>query len=94
MKARIYNKRYWINETDPLIIKNYFNELLIISGFHIINYQEHYFTPIGYTSLWLLGESHLAVHTFPEDLKTYIELSSCNKDFLYIFDKNIKLWQN
>lgn len=94
MKARIYNVKYWINEIDPLTMKTYFNELLIISGFHILNFQEHFFNPIGYTALWLLGESHLAIHTFPEECKAYIELSSCNKDFLNIFDKNIKQWQN
>nr|DAO98746.1 MAG TPA: S-adenosylmethionine decarboxylase [Caudoviricetes sp.] len=38
--------------------------------------------------MWLLTESHFAVHTFPEFGKTYIELSSCNPDF---FTKFIEL---
>jgi S-adenosylmethionine/arginine decarboxylase-like enzyme len=33
--------------------------------------------------LYLLGESHFAIHTFPEHGKSYIELSSCNEN-MYI----------
>lgn len=35
------------------------------------------FDPFGYTAMFLLSESHLAIHTFPERGKTYIELTSC-----------------
>lgn len=48
------------------------------SKLNVLDFTEHYFTPQGYTALWLLSESHLAVHTFPEEQKSYIELSSCN----------------
>ena len=53
--------------------------------------MEHYFTPYGYTALFLLAESHFALHTFPEENKTYIELSSCvKKGFYYRFVDDIK----
>ena len=81
MKAEIFNISGWINSVDELIIKKYFDELLKKSGFTILNYQSHKFNPIGYTGLWLLSESHFALHTFPEENKSYIELSSCNYDF-------------
>lgn len=42
---------------------------------------EHRFRPYGYTALWLLGESHFALHTFPECGRTYYEISSCNKPY-------------
>ncbi|MEL7222709.1 MAG: S-adenosylmethionine decarboxylase, partial [Bacteroidota bacterium] len=49
------------------------------------------FEPQGWTGIWLLAESHLAIHTFPEARKTYIELSSCNRqmydDFLHLLHK-------
>jgi len=85
MKAEIYNISGWINSVDELLIKSYFDELLKKSGFTILKYQSHQFNPIGYTGLWLLSESHFAVHTFPEESKSYIELSSCNHDFYEIF---------
>lgn len=88
MEAKIWNKNGWIKETDPTKLKNTFSELLELSGFNILNFQEHYFNPIGWTGLWLLGESHLAIHTFPEEQKSYIELSSCNEEYFFYFTAN------
>ena len=85
MKAKIYNISGWINSVDELLIKKYFDELLEKSGFTILNYQFHQFEPIGYTGLWLLSESHFAVHTFPEESKSYIELSSCKYEYYESF---------
>jgi S-adenosylmethionine decarboxylase len=85
MKAEIYNVSGWINSVEELVIKKYFDELLEKSGFTILNYQYHQFKPVGYTGLWLLSESHFAVHTFPEESKAYIELSSCNYEFYESF---------
>lgn len=87
MKAQMYNYSSWINETDPIILKTQFENQLIKSGFDIISIQEKHFTPFGYTAIFLLGESHFAIHTFPEESQTYIELSSCVKSQ---FDKFIK----
>ena len=85
MKAEIYSISAWIKSVDELVIKIYFDKLLEKSGFTILNYQSHQFNPVGYTGLWLLSESHFALHTFPEEQKSYIELSSCNYDFYKSF---------
>lgn len=87
MKAKIYNYKNWIKETNPEYLKIEFKKILEKSGFKIIDNIEYYFTPFGYTALFLLAESHFAIHTFPEENKTYIELSSCVKSQ---FDKFIK----
>jgi S-adenosylmethionine/arginine decarboxylase-like enzyme len=81
MKAKIWNDSKWISETEPNKLKNYFYSILRGCGFQIIDHLEYHFSPFGYTCIWLLGESHFAVHTFPEFGKTYIELSSCNLDY-------------
>tara|TARA_B100000424_G_C22846856_1_gene451673 strand:- start:422 stop:712 length:291 start_codon:yes stop_codon:yes gene_type:complete len=78
MKAEIYNHRVWISETDPKMIKKYFDNLLYICDFDVLDFIDYRFVPMGYTAVWLLGESHFAIHTFPEHQKTYIEMSSCN----------------
>ena len=88
MKAQIFNYSNWINETNPEKIKQKYTDLLKKAGFGILNFQEHYFKPFGYSALWLLSESHFAVHTFPEEKQSYIELSSCVK---IEFDKFISL---
>lgn len=89
MKAEIFNHSEWINETDPDILKNKFDQLLKESDFSILNFMENYFIPKGYTCIWLLGESHLAIHTFPEEKKSYIELASCNQEKHNYFVHNI-----
>jgi S-adenosylmethionine/arginine decarboxylase-like enzyme len=62
-----------------------FTAILENCGFKVLKFTEHCFKPQGYTALWLLAESHFALHTFPESGKTYIELSSCNVEYYQRF---------
>ncbi len=70
----------YIALTDPVEIKQIGNELLSQCEYQVLNFMEHHFSPEGYTCIWLLGESHLAIHTFPEKGSSYVELSSCNEE--------------
>ena len=90
MKAVMYNYNTWIEyqKEEKLIIN-----ILIKSGFTIIDKVEHYFTKQGYTGLWLLAESHFAIHTFPEENKIYIEISSCVKKYFESFCEELKKYQ-
>jgi S-adenosylmethionine decarboxylase len=81
MKAKIWNYSKWIKETNAIELKKHCDKLLIESGFTILGFIEYNFKPFGYSVLWLLAESHLAIHTFPEENKSYIELSSCVKEY-------------
>lgn len=93
MKARIFNRRFWINETNSDLVFRKFEKALLNSGFKILQKMEHCFDPYGYTALFLLAESHLAIHTFPEEEKSYVEISSCNEhyfnDFNTIIDNDL-----
>ena len=88
MRACMYNYHNWIKYEDEKIFVDKCKKMLIESGFKIINQVEHYFTPYGYTGIFLLAESHFAIHSFPEENKIYIELSSCVKSY---YDKFIKI---
>ena len=90
MKAKIWNHSEWITQTDPAILREKFTALLKGAGFGVLGFYEHHFQPQGYTALWLLCESHFAVHTFPELGKSYIELSSCNLPYFQSFLQQIK----
>lgn len=79
MKAQMYNYSSWVEETNPTILFDFFIQKLNDAGFGVENVVEKHFSPYGYTSLFLLSESHFAIHTFPEQKQTYIELSSCVK---------------
>ncbi len=94
MKAQIINFNDWIQITEIASLKKELESLLVSSGYTIVNYAEHRFSPHGFTSVWLLAESHLALHTFPEENKSYIELSSCNKLMSNKFINNYKKWKS
>jgi len=85
MKAAIYNHQCWIKGTNPVVLTETLEKVLVQSGFSILNKMTHHFSPQGFTAIWLLAESHFAVHTFPEENKTYLELSSCNEEMKEAF---------
>lgn len=80
MQTTIYNYRTFVSIIDPKVLVDTFSRLLKEAGYTAVNFTEHHFSPHGYTCLWLLSESHLALHTFPETQKTYVELSGCREE--------------
>jgi len=47
----------------------------------------HKFTPQGLTSVALLAESHIAVHTYPEESTIFVDVMSCGrKDAKIVFE--------
>lgn len=87
-KANIYEFQKWIDHMEIEQLKVHLEGLLKSSGFQIVNFCEHHFPQQGFTCVWLLAESHLAVHTFPEENKVYIQLSSCNAQKKEAFASN------
>lgn len=90
MEAKIYNRRWWLTSCDSEQLKQVISADLDRAGFTVLNFVEHYFQPQGYTALWLLAESHAAVHTFPEEGKSYVEVSSCSAVLLDHFDRYLQ----
>jgi S-adenosylmethionine/arginine decarboxylase-like enzyme len=76
-----------INNSDAPFLKEKLGQLLAESEFTILSFVDHNFTPQGYTSLWLLSESHLALHTYPEHSKSYVELTSCIESKKEVFEE-------
>lgn len=76
--AKIHSLRFWVSDCNPETLQSRFQKYLEQVGFVILNFTDHHFPVTGYTAFWLLAESHLAIHTFPEEGWSYIELSSCN----------------
>ena len=66
VKTSIYNLRFWLLETNASLLKEHLHKFLSEAGYGIVG--------------WLLSERHLALHTYPEDERSYIELSGCSKD--------------
>ena len=77
MIAQMFNWNDWVEETRPDVLVAHYKDELNKAGFKIVDECYNFFSPYGFTALFLLSESHFAIHTFPEEGKTYLELSSC-----------------
>ncbi len=73
--------------TPPLDDEEYVKETLIeaakIGKLEILKVDTHKFEPYGVTGYALLSNSHLSVHTWPEDDIARCDLFSCNPDTDY-----------
>lgn len=79
MQAKIYKWSGWIKETRADVLFSMCKSKMLECGFKIKDEATAFFSPQGFTALFLLAESHFAIHTFPEKNITYLELSSCCK---------------
>lgn len=82
MKPKIWQYSAWV--TMPLDgdqdLHIALAKLISSSGHSVLEATSHEFTPQGLTALWLLQESHLALHTWPECGVAYVQLSSCSEE--------------
>jgi len=46
-------------------------------NYSILHKNRHLFSPFGVTILYMLSESHLSIHTFPEKCYAAIDLYTC-----------------
>ncbi len=79
-------------------VLNNVNDLMIllknickIHKFDILKESYHEFEPIGCSILFLLSESHISIHTFPEKNHMSFDLYTCreyenNSDYVEIYD--------
>lgn len=51
--------------------------LLSDYGCNILNFQEHKFQPQGFTCIFMLAESHLSIHTWPERGSAACDVFTC-----------------
>ena len=58
------------------------------SGATILKHNDFIFEPNGYTSTFLLSESHASIHTYPEFKSCFVDLFTCGNKCTYDkFDK-------
>lgn len=63
--------------TDAKTLEEKLLQALKEDNFYILGKISHNFSPQGYTIAVLLGESHTAIHTYPEHSSLYFNLYSC-----------------
>lgn len=72
-------------------IKNILDTICFNYNFTILNKIEHLFEPQGLSIIYLLSESHISIHTFPERNYIAIDLYTCrnypdNSTYLAIYN--------
>ncbi len=71
----------WVDDASLLKQVDAWREILLAaakgSGATIIDYQFHQFSPHGVTGFLLLAESHISVHTWPEEGLAALDIFTC-----------------
>lgn len=65
-----------LNNSD--LIDNICSSIIEKMGLSVLSTSKHNFTPYGITQLYLLSESHLSIHTWPEHNAFAMDVHSCN----------------
>ena len=65
----LLNERATVEETLRSLAKH--------AGLHVVDSVTHLFSPQGISAALLLSESHVAMHTWPEEGGGYITLTTC-----------------
>jgi len=66
-----------LNNCDELM--NMLDEICIENDFQILGKLEHKFDPIGCSIIFLLSESHISIHTFPEKNHMSFDMYTCRQ---------------
>ena len=90
MDGSMWVSMWYTSTTDVSVLMSELEVVLKNSTFSILGEEEYHFDPQGFTKLFLLAESHLAIHTWPEKDVAWIELASCIEDKYHIFVETIK----
>ena len=74
---------------DSKRLKKILREIAKICKLTVLRTSSHQFEPYGVTSLFLLSESHLSIHTWPEHGKFAMDVYSCNDSYSELEIENI-----
>ena len=58
-------------------IKKIMSDIAIKCGFHVVNEAGYQFHPRGATWVYVLSESHMSFHTYPEYASCYVDIFTC-----------------
>jgi S-adenosylmethionine decarboxylase len=80
---------------SPIRLTNLLDNICSTYDYKILNKIQHKFQPQGFTTLYLLSESHISIHTFPEKQYAAIDIYTCrqykdNEVYLEIYNYLIK----
>ncbi len=63
---------------DPAVLERALAAGIAAGKFTLLEMTSARFQPQGATAAAIVGESHLAIHTWPEERKLFIDVASCS----------------
>jgi len=83
---------------SPKGLTHLLDQICLQHKYTILEKIQHIFDPQGFTTIYLLSESHISIHTFPENNYAAIDIYTCRKYdtnlvYLEIYDFLIKEFQ-
>lgn len=72
----LYDCSQSLLDNETFIIK-LIEDSAILCGATILKTISHKFKPVGVTAICLLSESHISIHTWPEEFKAACDVYTC-----------------
>lgn len=79
MIADIHNIKNSKLLNDKFILIDVLKKICSSYDFEVLNIVDYSFEPIGCTILFLLSESHMSIHTFPEKNHLSFDIYTCRE---------------
>jgi len=74
--AELYGCDHTILDNEK-VLSELLKEAINVAGATLLNMSSHKFTPQGVTIVALLSESHISIHTWPEDGSAALDVFTC-----------------
>ena len=65
---------------NPKEIETLLKQMVEAANFTLCGIKIHKFEPQGVTGMALVGESHIALHTWPEEGRLFVDVGSCTSE--------------
>ncbi len=65
---------------DPARIRAVLEQAVRAGGFSLFELRVVRFEPQGVTAAAIVGESHLTIHTWPEEGRAFVDVASCSTE--------------
>ncbi|MEM3695111.1 MAG: adenosylmethionine decarboxylase [Candidatus Bathyarchaeia archaeon] len=62
------------------VVREVLDRVVLESGLNCVSSSFHQFEPYGVSAIYLLSESHLSVHTWPENGYVALDIFTCGDD--------------
>lgn len=66
----------WLNDVGSL--RAALDAAIVAGGFSLLEVVARPFAPHGVTACAIVGESHLALHSWPEEGRLFVDVASCS----------------